>query len=371
MQATEPTSARARVLVIDDDPAFGRFATFVLRVRGGFEVRHVLDPAAGMRFIETEPWDLVITDIELPGMSGLELAERVRSLRPTLPVAVVTAHATVDRAVTALRMPVTEFLQKPVRSDDLITAATALVERGRTARSAGRENVLAIGAHPDDVEIGAAGALLAHRAAGDSVSILTLSRGASGGMEARRAHESEQAAHIIGARLFLENLEDTGIREGNPTIAVIDEVVAAVQPTIVYTHSIHDVHQDHRNTHRAAMVAIRRIGRVYCFQSPFATVDFRPTHFVTIDDHVGCKLTAIDAFASQVAVRDYLEPDLIVSTARYWSRFCEGNHAEAFEAVRDRAASRVLPGAHGGSAPPATSQARCVPDTEHEPADLT
>jgi len=357
MQASEPMLARPRVLLIDDDPAFGRFATFVLRTRGGFEVRHVLDPHAGLRYIETEPWDLVVADIELPGMSGLELAERVRCLRPILPVAVVTAHATVDRAVTALRMPVTEFLQKPVRPDDLIATATAMVQRGRMARSTGTETVLAIGAHPDDVEIGAAGALLAHHAAGDCVSILTLSHGAGGGMEARRARESEQAAGIIGARLFLEDLEDTHIREGNPTIAVIDEVVAAVQPTTVYTHSIHDVHQDHRNTHRAAMVATRRIGRVYCFQSPSATVDFRPTHFVTIDDHVGRKLEAIEMFTSQVAVRDYLEPDLIASTARYWSRFCEGSHAEAFEAVRDRAVIRGVPDARVSSPKPVMSQA--------------
>jgi two-component system, NtrC family, response regulator HydG len=357
MQASERMSARARVLLIDDDPAFGRFATFVLRVRGGFEVRHVLDPVAGLRYIETEPWDLVVADIELPGLSGLELVQRVRRLRPTLPVAVVTAHATVDRAVTALRMPVTEFLQKPIRPDDLIATAATLVERGRIAGSTGSESVLAIGAHPDDVEIGAAGALLAHQAAGDSVSILTLSHGAGGGIEAQRAGESEKAAGLIGARLFLENLEDTHIREGNPTIAVIDDVIAAVQPTTVYTHSIHDVHQDHRNTHRAAMVATRRIGRVYCFQSPSATVDFRPTHFVTIDNHVGRKLEAIEMFASQFAVRDYLEPDLIASTARYWSRFCEGNHAEAFEAIRDRAAIRPANDDHLDSPRRAGSQA--------------
>jgi LmbE family N-acetylglucosaminyl deacetylase len=122
-----------------------------------------------------------------------------------------------------------------------------------------------------------------------------------------------------------------------------------MQPTIVYTHSIHDVHQDHRNTHRAAMVAARRVGRVYCFQSPSATVDYRPTHFVTIDDHIGRKLKAIDTFGSQVGVRDYLEPELIASTARYWSRYCGGSHAEPFEVIRDRADNPPLRPASGHS----------------------
>jgi LmbE family N-acetylglucosaminyl deacetylase len=147
--------------------------------------------------------------------------------------------------------------------------------------------------------------------------------------------------------LFLHDLEDTRIPEGNPTIELIEQAIAQVHPTVVYTHSVHDVHQDHRNTHRAVMVASRRVGRVYCYQSPSATVDFRPTHFVAIDDHLDRKIKAIGMFGSQADIRDYLEPDLIASTARYWSRFCGASHAEAFEAVRDRAGSQ--PGGPPGS----------------------
>jgi hypothetical protein len=95
---------------------------------------------------------------------------------------------------------------------------------------------------------------------------------------------------------------------------------------------------------------------LYCFQSPSATVEFRPTHFVAIDDHICRKLKAIGTFGSQ-AVRDYLEPDLIASTARYWSRYCGGSHAEPFEAIRDRAAG---PPARS-SGPPA--QAAYSPET--------
>ena len=146
---------------------------------------------------------------------------------------------------------------------------------------------------------------------------------------------------MIGARLYLDDLEDTRIAEGDPTITVIHRVIAEVQPTIVYAHSLNDVHQDHRNVHRAAMVACRRVGRVYCFQSPSATVDYRPTHFVTVDDYIERKLKAIDAFGSQTGVRDYLEPGLIISTARYWSRYGGGSHAEPFEAIRDRAGSQA------------------------------
>jgi two-component system, NtrC family, response regulator HydG len=308
-------------------------------------VTHEQDSMAALHRIETEPWDLLITDIELPGINGLELLDRVRQRVPDLPVAVLTGHATVDYAVSALRSEAAEFLQKPIAAENLVAKANELVEAGRAARAASRETVLAIGAHPDDVEIGAGGTLIAHRAAGDTVVILTLTRGARGGDQLQRARESQHAADVIGAKLFLNDLEDTRIAEGDPTICVIDQVVAEIQPTVVYTHSIHDVHQDHRNTHRAAMVACRRVGRVYCFQSPSATVDYRPTHFVTIDGHIGGKLKAIDAFSSQTALRDYLEPDLIASTARYWSRYGGGSHAEPFEAIRDRASRPARSGA--------------------------
>src|SRR5580658_10361517 len=347
---------RGRILLVDDDLALGEYLTRVLRRRGGFDVTHELDSLGALQRIEAEDWDLLITDIELPGMTGLELLERVRQQVPGLPVAVLTGHPTVDYAVSALRNSAAEFLQKPIIGADLVAKATELIAAGRAARTVGLEIVLAIGAHPDDVEIGAAGTLLAHRAVGDTVAILTLSRGARGGDQAQRARESQEAADVIGARLFLDDLEDTRIAEGDPTIGVISRVVEELQPTVVYTHSIHDVHQDHRNTNRAAMVACRRIGRLYCFQSPSATVEFRPTHFVAIDDHIGRKLKAIGTFGSQ-AVRDYLEPDLIASTARYWSRYCGGSHAEPFEAIRDRAAGPPT----RSSGPPA--QAAYSPET--------
>jgi two-component system, NtrC family, response regulator HydG len=337
MTSKDRDGTPGRILVVEDDLVTGRFIAHVLGDRGGFDVTHTPDPVGALKRARTEPWDLVLTDVEMPGMSGLELLQALRQGVPDLPVAVITSHASLANAVDALRSHADEFLQKSVPPDQLLANVTALVAKGRAARLAAREAVLAIGAHPDDVEIGAAGTLLVHRSMGHEVSILTLSRGARGGTETTRAGESETAALALGATLFLEDLSDTQIGEGDPTIGVIRRVVETVRPTVIYTHSLHDVHQDHRNTHRAAMVAIREVGRVYCFQSPSATVDFRPSRFVTVDDQLERKLLAIKAFASQTQVRAYLEPDLIESTARYWSRFGDGRYAEAFEVIREAA----------------------------------
>ena len=347
MEDSGLAARRGRILVIDDDLVFGRWAAQLLQTEGRFDARHVTDAAAGLRQLEDGPWDLVLTDLEMPGMNGLELLERIGELEPDLPVAIITGHATVDRAVTAFRKSAAEFIQKPISATDVMIAVQGLVQRGRETRAAQREIVLAIGAHPDDVEIGVAGTLLAHKSAGDTVAILTLTSGAWAGAQVRRKRAAQQAAQIIGARLFLGDLEDAHIGEGDPTIAVIDDVITRVRPTVLYTHSRHDVHPDHRNAHRASLVAALRIGRVYCFQSTSTTVNFRPTHFSVIDSHVSRKLAAIDAYATQPDQPDqpdYLQPDLIVSTARYWSRFCGGSLAEPFEAVRDRAPVRARAG---------------------------
>jgi LmbE family N-acetylglucosaminyl deacetylase len=152
-----------------------------------------------------------------------------------------------------------------------------------------------------------------------------------------RAEQSAEAARILGADLYLEDLHHMMITEGDPTITAIGRVVERVRPTILYTHSIHDGHPDHRNTHRAALVAGRGVGRVYCFQSPSATEDFGPSLFVGIDDQLPGKLAAIGAYVSRTAPRDYLKPEMITSTGRHWARFARARYAEAFEVVRDRA----------------------------------
>jgi LmbE family N-acetylglucosaminyl deacetylase len=253
-----------------------------------------------------------------------------------MPIALMTADASVDVAVRALRVEVDDFLTKPVAPDLLVSTVEALVARGRRANQYAGQRVLAVGAHPDDVEIGAGGVLLAHRQAGDEIAVLTLSQGGSGGDKAARAAESATAAAMLGATLFLEDLEDTRISESNPTVGAIEAVVAKFRPTIVYTHTLNDLHQDHRNVHRATMVAARQVPSLYCYESPSTTVEFRPARFVAIDPYVERKVEVIDAFASQVMLRTYLEPDLVRSTCRYWGRFGGSRYCEPFEVIRDR-----------------------------------
>ena len=113
--------------MVEDDPEAALFAIYVLSKRGQFEVTHTPDPAVGLRLAAAGGFDLVLTDVDMPGMSGLELLDALRRIAPTLPVAVLTGHAHLRAA--ALDRHADEFLIKPVRIAQLLATATALTGR--------------------------------------------------------------------------------------------------------------------------------------------------------------------------------------------------------------------------------------------------
>jgi LmbE family N-acetylglucosaminyl deacetylase/CheY-like chemotaxis protein len=327
-----------RVIVVEDDADVALFTKTVLEKRDLCVVMTLADPRQVPDAVRDFQPDLLVTDVELPGISGLDLISQVRELRPGIPVIVMTAHASLDYAVTALRNQADEFLTKPVTSADLVAHVTRLAEaaRERAASAPPRQIVLAIGAHPDDVEVGAGGILAAHAAAGDSVHVLTLSRGLRDGGIQLAWSEASSAAAVIGAQLMLEDTPEP--LSGESALAIIRKVVDQVSPTIVYVHSKNDSNHDHRVVHDATLVAATGARTVACYQGTGATVDFRPNRFVSIDDVIDTKLAMLASFAAQGERPDYLAPDFAIATARSWSRFGQGAHCEPLEIIRDSAA---------------------------------
>ncbi len=355
MGASRPTSAgpRGEVLFVEDDELFAAVAIEIVSPLAA--VTWVASAEAGLDALPTADWDLIIADVNLPGRSGIELARQAKLLCPLAGTLILTGSASLDTAVGALRSGADEFLTKPVDGPALAGKVSELIAAARGRKADRREVVLAIGAHPDDVEIGCGGILVRHAAAGDDVNILTLTGGEVGGVAAERAQESLRAADLMPARLFLAELVDTqvSVSDGGVTIGTIERVIAEIHPAIVYTHSRHDVHQDHRNVHDATLVAARNVPRVYCYQAPSADIDFRPTRFVGIDDSVERKLEVVGAYGSQVKIRRYLQEDLLRATARYWSRFGSSRYAEPLEVIRDSEATPTAAATHSQTRNPA------------------
>jgi DNA-binding NtrC family response regulator len=219
-----------RALVLEDDPDSAEFVRIALVRFGGMRVDLASDAEAALAALRRSTYDVLVSDIQLPGRSGLDILPEVRAIDPTLPVMIVTAFPTVNRAVEALREAADDFLVKPVAASLVVERATELAQGARAAREATRQRVLAVGAHPDDVEIGVGATLAAHAAAGDEIVILTVSGGGVGGQTTTRHLEAMAAAEVVGARLVHLDFPDTRLDPADGLITAIEQAVAEVVP---------------------------------------------------------------------------------------------------------------------------------------------
>ena len=197
-----------------------------------------------------------------------------------------------------------------------------------------RMSVLAVGAHPDDIELGCAATLLAHRARGDSVAMLVMSRGELGPQDERpRLKEQEAAADVLGAGLYWGDFGDSAVPDGCEAVDAIQRVMAEVRPDVVYTHFSQDSHQDHRAVAAATLAAARRASRVVCYEAP-SSLGFTPTMFVDVADFVEGKLDAIRAHTSQVLKNGLVDLEAVEAQARYRGFQARIRFAEAFVVER-------------------------------------
>lgn len=324
-----------QVLLVEDSLEQARLVQRWLHKCEGLKVTVASSGAQACELIGERAFDLMVVDIQLPDMSGMHIVRYARSAQPRCRIVFVTAHSSIEHAQGALRLGADDFVEKPLERG----AFVARVKHWLQGASGGAPApvVLAIGAHPDDVEIGCGGTLLRHAALGHRVTMLVMSSGEAGGPEGLRREEAAIAARRLGARLVLETLPDRRVPDAGESVDAISRVIDGLRPSVVYTHSAHDNHQDHRAVHRATLIAARRVPTLCCYQSPSTTTGFRPVYFSRIDAELPGKLDLIGCYTSQTQRCRYLESELIVATARYWGRFTGEGWVEPFEVVRAEA----------------------------------
>jgi N-acetylglucosamine malate deacetylase 1 len=197
--------------------------------------------------------------------------------------------------------------------------------------------ILAIGAHPDDIEYGCAATLSRFAAQGNDVFIQTLSDGRKGGNSATRRKEAVKSAKIIGIReMFWGDYEDTKLPFQDTVIDEIEKVVKKVKPTFVFFHDPNDTHQDHRHVTNCAISATRFVPNVLFYEGP-STVHFDPDVFVNIQDRIDLKYRCLRAHRSQVMRTNIYNQsiiDLARATAIFRGEYCHQRYAEAFKSLR-------------------------------------
>ena len=125
-------SLTGRILFIDDDKAGREVALFNLR-RAGCVVTPAADGQEGLSFFSPEKFDLVITDVKMPGISGIEVLRRIKKQAPEIPVLVITAFGNLETAVEAMKNGAYDFIGKPFQRDQLLLSVERALERRHLA----------------------------------------------------------------------------------------------------------------------------------------------------------------------------------------------------------------------------------------------
>jgi LmbE family N-acetylglucosaminyl deacetylase len=197
--------------------------------------------------------------------------------------------------------------------------------------------ILAIGAHPDDIEFGCGGTLIKYARQGHDVFLLVMTDGGGGGDGTIRRQEQEESARILRAcKLFWGEYQDTAIPLDRALIQHVEMVIEEVQPDFIFVHHHDDTHQDHRHLATSTITATRYTRNVLFYEGPTAQ-NFSPSVFVDVDSILENKIAALQAHASQLS-KTNIEGLSIVDVARSSAHFrgIQGRvrNAEAFVPLR-------------------------------------
>lgn len=125
--------ARARILVVDDEENLRLTLCQAFRMEG-YEVAGAADSQEAMRLLETERFDVVLTDLMLPTVDGLSLLERAKAIHPSPAIVLMTGQATVESAIRALKGGAFDYVLKPFRLDEIFHVVTRGIEQQRLRR---------------------------------------------------------------------------------------------------------------------------------------------------------------------------------------------------------------------------------------------
>lgn len=198
-------------------------------------------------------------------------------------------------------------------------------------------NILAIGAHPDDIELGCGGLLIKSARQGHNVYMYSLTRGGAGGDSNERSEELARSARFIKAKqLWIDNFEDSKLTVSNDLINHIEFFINKANPDLILTHSHGDVHHDHRAIALATLEAARFNSNVLSYEIPLSR-NFDPKVFVDISEVVNEKVELIEIFWSQQS-KLYLKANAIKGLAEYRALQSRLNtsikYVEAFEVMK-------------------------------------
>ncbi len=161
--------------------------------------------------------------------------------------------------------------------------------------------ILAIGAHPDDIEIGCGATLLKYSNLGHEIYLMVMTEGQKGGTAGERQREQSKSAEILKpVDVMWGGYHDTELPlHMNQMIIDIEKYLKKIEPHFIFVNYGEDTHQDHRELYKATVSATRYVKNVLFYEVP-TTKDFSPSIFIDVKDTIEKKIAMLQAHGSQV-----------------------------------------------------------------------
>ncbi len=330
---SEGVENKAQVLLVEDNLTDATFIRTILEKDGDIRVTLSQDGIRGCQLVESNRWDLVVTDFNLPGRDGIEVILACKSHQPDTPIIALSGYPGSDHREGALRAGAGEYLEKPLDGDELISATRRLLELKSEADSRTKV-VLAVGAYPGDVELGCGGTLMKQAMRGDDVHVVVISTGAVGTEAEERVQATERACRVMGAQLHLPADDTPELPDSDTVLIKVKDVVHMLKPDQVFAPSFQDVRESRQQVYTAAEIATAEVPSLLCYQAATTTLEFRPTHFEDVSDFLDQKMASLTYYQHLAEGRPHLHPSLARATAQYWGRFLGYADVEPFEVIR-------------------------------------
>ncbi|MCX8027478.1 MAG: response regulator [Thermodesulfovibrionales bacterium] len=127
-----------RILIVDDEPDMLWLLSMIIKEKTNYEVVTTNNPVEALELAKNQHFDILITDLKMPGLDGIELLNAVRGFNPDIPIIIITAYATSESATEAHEKNAFDFITKPFRKDQIIFT----IEKAIKWIRAHKENIL-------------------------------------------------------------------------------------------------------------------------------------------------------------------------------------------------------------------------------------